>query len=119
MYFKYLTNPSAAIDWKDVVQVEYTPSSALDQNATDDLLTCPICREGHKDLIAPRITKCGHIYCWPCILQYLDYDSERTWKKCPLCAEQVYRHELRKASILEPPSSVHKTSEELKTQKDK
>jgi hypothetical protein len=43
-------------------------------NAGD--VQCPICLENLPAMIAPRITKCGHIYCWPCVLQYLAYDKD-------------------------------------------
>lgn len=58
-------------------------------------------------MVAPRITKCGHIFCWPCVLQYLAYDRDtrtaptmgRPWKKCPLCSEHVHKHELKSVRI--------------------
>ena len=54
-------------------------------------------------MTAPRITKCGHIYCWPCLLQYIDYGKAQvSCKKCPLCSESVYKNELRKVTISEP-----------------
>jgi hypothetical protein len=61
---------------------------------------CPICLENLSLMITPRITKCGHIYCWPCLLQYLAYDKEeRNWKRCPLCYDPVYKHDLRNINI--------------------
>ena len=50
-------------------------------------------------MICPRITKCGHIFCWSCILAYLDYDAENSWKRCPLCYDPVYRSQLRPVQV--------------------
>jgi len=71
-------------------------------------------------MIAPRITKCGHIYCWPCMLQYLDFgEYEFSYKKCPLCNEAVYKHELRKVTISPPlPSMQISGKEEIEETKE-
>jgi hypothetical protein len=50
-------------------------------------------------MVCPRITKCGHIFCWACILAYIDYDCDRFSKKCPLCTEQVYRLQLKPVEV--------------------
>src|SRR5207249_2267304 len=47
---------------------------------------CPICLETP---VAAKITKCGHIFCYPCILHYLSI-GERSWKRCPLCFESIF-----------------------------
>jgi hypothetical protein len=60
---------------------------------------CPICLENLSQMVTPRITKCGHIYCWSCLLQYLAYDKEKNWKRCPLCFDPVYKNELRNINI--------------------
>ena len=72
-----------------------TKSDAKEQEKTK----CPICLEPAPFMVAPRVTKCGHIFCYSCILHYLAYDNERRWKKCPLCAESIYKKDLRKVSI--------------------
>ena len=66
-------------------------------NAND--VKCPICMESLNIMVAPRITKCGHIFCWPCILQYLGYEKEKNWKRCPLCFDPVYKHDLRNIEV--------------------
>jgi len=63
-------------------------------------------------MIAPKITKCGHIYCWPCVLQYLAYEKERNWKRCPLCNESIYKHELKGVKIMQ--SSYYKVGNLIK-----
>ena len=51
--------------------------------------------EAGTGMVCPRITKCSHIYCWPCMLQYLEYGRERNWKRCPLCSDAVYKLDLK------------------------
>jgi len=53
---------------------------------------CPICLDTP---CAARITKCGHIYCWPCILHYLELDH-RSWRKCPICHEAIHKSDLKR-----------------------
>ena len=67
---------------------------------------CPICLENLPSMVAPRITKCGHIYCWPCVLQYLAYNkesSQRSWKRCPLCNDPIYKQDLKNVQIVQKP----------------
>ena len=52
-------------------------------------------------MVAPRATKCGcHVFCYPCLLQYLDYEKERAWKKCPTCKDPIYKKDIRRATVL-------------------
>ncbi|CAI5743284.1 unnamed protein product [Peronospora destructor] len=57
--------------------------------------TCPICMD---DFRAPKITKCGHIFCWPCILRYLSM-TEKYWRRCPMCFESVQKGHLRSVQL--------------------
>ena len=72
-----LVDPDVLVSWHDVelviADVEQVPM-------------CPICLEPP---LAAKITKCGHVYCAPCILHYLSLGS-RAWSRCPLCFEPVY-----------------------------
>ncbi|KAJ1893019.1 hypothetical protein LPJ66_006008 [Kickxella alabastrina] len=51
---------------------------------TDETVTCPICL---SPPVASRVTKCGHIFCYSCVLRYLSYatEDEHDAKKCPIC----------------------------------
>ena len=35
------------------------------------------------------------------MLQYLDYEKQRNWKRCPLCFDSVYRLDLKNVDILQ------------------
>ncbi|XP_057982569.1 uncharacterized protein LOC131167725 isoform X2 [Malania oleifera] len=70
-------DPDKMLQWEDIICVKYS---------TPHPMQCPICLEYP---LCPQITSCGHIFCFPCILQYLfmgleDHKGD-CWKKCPLC----------------------------------
>lgn len=54
--------------------------------------SCPICL---YPPVAAHITRCGHIFCWPCMLQYLSL-SDKSWSKCPICYEAVHSSDLKR-----------------------
>lgn len=70
-------DPDKMLQWEDIICVTYL---------TPFPVQCPICLE-HP--LCPQITSCGHIFCFPCILQYLLLGEEDhkgdCWKRCPLC----------------------------------
>lgn len=47
------------------------------------------------------MTRCGHVYCWPCILHYLALSEKKSWRKCPICYEAVHIGDLR-STIAKP-----------------
>ncbi|KAJ2787802.1 hypothetical protein GGI15_000434 [Coemansia interrupta] len=50
-----------------------------------ETVTCPICLSPPS---AARVTQCGHVFCYPCVLRYLSYageDDAHATKKCPVC----------------------------------
>ncbi|KIV87163.1 hypothetical protein PV11_02728 [Exophiala sideris] len=80
------------VDWDAVLQVL---ASAETQDAS-----CPICL---STPVAPRMAKCGHIFCLPCLIRYMhSTDDEKPgqekrarWKKCPICEDSIYISEAR------------------------
>lgn len=53
---------------------------------------CPICLGAP---VAAKMTKCGHIYCWSCILHYLAL-SDNASRPCPICYESVGSKDLKR-----------------------
>ncbi|KAI6171517.1 RING-type E3 ubiquitin transferase [Aphelenchoides bicaudatus] len=45
---------------------------------------CNICLEGAQD---PVVTRCGHLYCWPCLHTWLE--TRRQNPLCPVCKSVV------------------------------
>ncbi|XP_039009511.1 RING finger protein 10-like isoform X2 [Hibiscus syriacus] len=81
-----LMDPDKNLLWEDIVCVRYS---------TPFPVQCPICLEHPQ---CPQITSCGHIFCFPCILQYLfmgEEDQKREcFKRCPLCFVMVSQKDL-------------------------
>ncbi|KAJ6837985.1 uncharacterized protein M6B38_322090 [Iris pallida] len=45
---------------------------------------CNICLDMAED---PVVTSCGHLFCWPCLYQWLHVHSDH--KECPVCKGEV------------------------------
>ncbi|KAF1964330.1 hypothetical protein BU23DRAFT_521279, partial [Bimuria novae-zelandiae CBS 107.79] len=80
------------LDWNNVLQIL---ASSQSQDAS-----CPICL---GTPVAPRMAKCGHIFCLPCLIRYMQSEDEGKHtqekkarsKKCPLCWDSIYISETR------------------------
>ncbi|XP_060076301.1 E3 ubiquitin-protein ligase RNF10-like [Ylistrum balloti] len=75
-------NPDTLVDWDSVELIRVQSSETS---------SCPICLQSP---VAAKMTRCGHIYCWACILHYLAL-GEKTWRKCPICYESIHDKDLR------------------------
>ena len=82
-YSVHFADPDLAIDWSRVEQVRLHSMQTL---------KCPICL---SELQAGKITRCGHAYCWSCLLHYLAL-SDKPWRKCPVCSESIYKEDIRR-----------------------
>ncbi|CDW98076.1 hypothetical protein [Sporisorium scitamineum] len=118
-YTAYFADPDIYLNWADILQVVIPTSSALAGVGSSAPITdqprepahegaaCPICLSPPT---APRMTKCGHVFCYPCILHYLtlkDDDnrskptaptlqpSTQKWRRCPICWDTVYARDLK------------------------
>lgn len=80
------------LEWDAVLQIL---ASAETQSAS-----CPICL---STPVAPRMAKCGHICCLPCLIRYMHSTDDTNpqpekrarWKKCPICEDSIYISETR------------------------
>ncbi len=86
-YSVHLADPDLLVDWAKIEQV------LID---TSEPIACPICL---YEPVAAKMTKCGHIYCWSCILHYLSL-SDKAWRKCPICYESVYKNDLKSVQVI-------------------
>lgn len=67
---QFLRDVDIPIPWEFVTRI--------DLPLTSHGSPCPICLD--QTYLAPRITPCGHCFCYLCILKALDYKSQ-----CPVC----------------------------------
>ncbi|XP_035392054.1 RING finger protein 10 isoform X1 [Electrophorus electricus] len=87
-YQAHFTDPDTLVSWDCVQQVRIY---------SHEVPSCPICL---YPPVAAHITRCGHIYCWSCMLHYLSL-SEKTWSKCPICYEAVHDVDLKSVVAME------------------
>uniref|UniRef100_A0A669PXU6 E3 ubiquitin-protein ligase RNF10 n=1 Tax=Phasianus colchicus TaxID=9054 RepID=A0A669PXU6_PHACC len=81
-YTVHFADPDTLVNWDFVEQVRI---------CSHEVPSCPICLYPPT---AAKITRCGHIFCWACILHYLSL-SEKTWSKCPICYGSVHKKDLK------------------------
>ncbi|KAF2642950.1 hypothetical protein P280DRAFT_467066 [Massarina eburnea CBS 473.64] len=80
------------LDWNNVLQIL---ASSQSQDAA-----CPICL---GTPVAPRMARCGHIFCFPCLIRYMHSEDDgknmpekkARSKKCALCLDTIYISETR------------------------
>ncbi|KAF7988768.1 hypothetical protein HCN44_007078 [Aphidius gifuensis] len=93
-YSVNLLDPDTLVDWTLIEQIKLH---------TTENLSCPICL---GPPVAGKMTKCGHVYCWPCILHYLSL-SDKNWRKCPICYVPVDKLDLKSVvEITEYPLNI-------------
>ncbi|GIY84202.1 RING finger protein 10 [Caerostris darwini] len=86
-YSVHQKNPDILVEWSLIEEIRLP---------CHEVPSCPICLFVP---VAAKITRCGHIYCWPCILHYLAL-TDKSWQKCPICFEAVHKTELKSASLM-------------------
>lgn len=80
------------LDWNNVLQII--------ASSTTQAASCPICL---SEPTAPRMAKCGHIFCTSCLIRYMHSEDaanpppekKARWKKCPICWDSIYISETR------------------------
>ncbi|XP_019949332.2 E3 ubiquitin-protein ligase RNF10 isoform X2 [Paralichthys olivaceus] len=87
-YKAHFTDPDTLVNWDCVQQVRIY---------SHEVPSCPICL---YPPLAARITRCGHIFCWPCMLHYLSL-GDKSWSKCPICYEAVHIADLKSVVAME------------------
>ncbi|RNA33446.1 RING finger 10 [Brachionus plicatilis] len=85
-YSVHMVDPDRLVDWSRIEEIHIE---------TLEPISCPICL---YEPTCGKMTKCGHIYCWSCILHYLSL-SDKAWRKCPICYESIYKQDLKSVQI--------------------
>ncbi|KAJ2878994.1 hypothetical protein IWW38_006203, partial [Coemansia aciculifera] len=91
--FRFVLKPMYWLNFKSIatqadLQLEWTWIERVIMPVAGETVACPICLSPPK---AARVAKCGHVFCYPCVLRYLSFESERGMvpKKCPICWAMV------------------------------
>lgn len=84
---KYLRDRERPVDWDDVFSLECF---------VEKQDCCPICLMPY---CVPRAAKCGHIFCFSCIMYHI-HQHEDDWTKCPMCGEFLDLQSLRPVRLL-------------------
>ncbi|XP_014220096.1 RING finger protein 10 isoform X1 [Trichogramma pretiosum] len=89
-YSVFLNDSNKLVDWALIQQIRLRSS---------EYPICPICM---YPPVAAKITKCCHVYCWHCILQYLSVKKEEGKQAhCPICYNSViHKHDLKSVSVI-------------------
>ncbi|KAI2639010.1 hypothetical protein GGS26DRAFT_370600 [Hypomontagnella submonticulosa] len=80
------------LEWSDILQIL--------ASAESQTTSCPICL---SEPVAPRMAHCGHIFCLPCLLRFMNSTNddepslrkEARWKKCPICEDSFRLSEVK------------------------
>ncbi|KAI1502648.1 hypothetical protein F5X99DRAFT_378742 [Biscogniauxia marginata] len=91
-YTSHAADADRHLEWSDVLQIL---ASAESQSTS-----CPICL---SDPVAPRMARCGHIFCLPCLLRFMNSTNDEEpnsrrevrWKKCPICEDSFRLADVR------------------------
>jgi RING-type zinc-finger len=86
--------PDVAVSWESVRVVKYLV--AMDQ--LDTSTVCPICLD---TFTVARITKCGHCFCFPCLIHHVHSYADKTYApKCPCCAIPLHLQDVRPVQLV-------------------
>ncbi|CAL1694077.1 unnamed protein product [Somion occarium] len=114
-YTVHFADPDIYFQWHDILQVilprittATSASSGYHHVEAEGVTTCPICLSPPT---APRMTKCGHIFCYPCILHYLSTSDKAKWVRCPICFDSVNERQLKSVKWYDGPPSVEEDDE--------
>lgn len=101
--YRFIVRPDREYHTQTVDADVYASWDALLQvlaSAETQDASCPICL---STPVAPRMAKCGHIYCLPCLMRYMHSTDDSNpvpekrprWKKCAICEDSIYISDTR------------------------
>lgn len=61
----------------------------LDDKKDDSIYECNICLDTAKDAV---VSMCGHLFCWPCLHQWLETRPNR--QLCPVCKAAISKEKV-------------------------
>ena len=79
-------NPEAESKEAEDVKNEEKTHNEDDENTSSRAFECNICLDTASDAV---ISMCGHLFCWPCLHQWLETRPQR--QICPVCKAGIGR----------------------------
>ncbi|CAD6206849.1 hypothetical protein G9C98_004660 [Cotesia typhae] len=64
-------------------------SATKDKEKDDRMFECNICLDTAKDAV---VSMCGHLFCWPCLHQWLE--TRPTRQVCPVCKAAISKEKV-------------------------
>ncbi|RXK39055.1 hypothetical protein M231_03679 [Tremella mesenterica] len=110
-YGAHFADPDISLHWPHILQVlvpTFSAFSVAQGHVSSDPAgreverqgrMCPICL---SKPVAPRMTKCGHIFCFPCILHFIRLSEIPKFAKCPICGDTIQEGMLKSVRYLVP-----------------
>ncbi|BEJ16993.1 hypothetical protein CspHIS471_0603940 [Cutaneotrichosporon sp. HIS471] len=127
-YGAHFADPDISLHWPNILQVLVPTFSAysvaqgfVDTDTDDDAAgeeaaerrrrieeerqgrSCPICL---SKPVAGRMTKCGHIFCLPCILHFIALSEVPKAASCPICGDTIHEGMLKSVRYLDAATMV-------------
>lgn len=92
-----LTGIDAPVSWSAVRSVVFRTSVSGGGKGGEVDERCPICLDA---FLAGRITKCGHVFCLPCLIRHAQTSAAATAPTCPCCAALLCLDDVRPVQIV-------------------
>lgn len=76
----------------DPLKTTNTPTQSsddVDDKKDDSMFECNICLDTAKDAV---VSICGHLFCWPCLHQWLE--TRPTRQLCPVCKAAISKEKV-------------------------
>ncbi|KAI5787154.1 hypothetical protein EDC01DRAFT_660756 [Geopyxis carbonaria] len=100
--YRFIVNPRGDYRAQAIDSDIHLPWDHVLQVLASERTQCPNCPICLSAPVAPRMAKCGHIFCLPCLVRYMaSYEGDRPpekkqrYKKCVICTDSVYMNDIR------------------------
>ncbi|XP_030749933.1 E3 ubiquitin-protein ligase RNF185-like [Sitophilus oryzae] len=82
-------SPSTSHDINEPRDGGDTQNTKDEEKKDENLLECNICLDTAKDAV---VSLCGHLFCWPCLHQWLETRPNR--QVCPVCKAAISKEKV-------------------------
>ena len=93
--------------WKDVAYIAFLSDQDTQCSICLDTLIAPqvwhqipLAQLSH---VATQVTKCGHLFCLPCLMRHYHTTTQNHWARCPVCFYTVDRREIKPVNSVAVP----------------